>query len=903
MFDLTLRSEFTDRVSTAIELSTDAPDCAAHRSVANFLHITYPTLDIIKALQSIGKADGKPIIVVGERDSGKSHLMAVLYFACQDAAEINKWLGEWVQKGNAACADIQMPNCNMNVICESMHTYKFKTLWDVLFTTSEHGRLIQDKWNQQGKDKTDIPSSSLIEEYLIDKPTVLVLDEFQTWFDSLSEKRDRPQRQQASNFLQQLSDIAINRPDLLKLVISMRDGQNEVAAQLRQKPHELIDFKAGSTHEAIKRDRRMMLLHRLFENRWNVAQSDIESAIDVHVNELLRLKNNSPDTCEAIRREYIESWPFSPELLNILEEVLVATTAQETRDIIRILAGLFRGSGQNTCIITAADLKVVEPDDGKTAIASLLEVLSSPTHKILRAKALANISSLKVALSMKGDAAPHLIELISALWLRSISAGNRMGADRDTLQIDITKEKPIDENRFLEEIRIIIDNSFNIHQVGDRLIFKEEVNPRAKVQATSRNNKEFQDGRDRKHLAAEIRHSLCGASDSINSHAIVVLRGDWECKPWEQVNEQERPDSWGEKFPLIVLPEHPNNLNETLGRWLRENIEKNRNTIRFLLPQAEKNNIYSDADLMGHARKALLAREWSNDEEYKPLEQEFTKRLHEEIAKRFTSYAILSHWDNEKSSGCVFHVETVDAHGDKIPEYIHTNIKEHIYVPNKFQELAVQVAQNSGSIAKLIQDLKEPRPKGLKCNPWLGVNDVKERIARLCAKNIVIVTQKSGDPLRAIPGESETEAYNRIVNKLYDMDRPQDNYLAIPTSLIDAGGTTQQKDTDTGRPSVTTQTSPGTIAPGTPRIPSGSVAAVPLPKPKRESQVCSCPATSPLNLAGRMDAWGIAPDTVIDKISLSTTDVTGADLKIILSKLPENVSYTLDVQIGQNKDC
>ena len=43
----------------------------------------------------------------------------------------------------------------------------------------------------------------------------------------------------------------------------------------------------------------------------------------------------------------MESWPFSPELLSLLEDnVLMAEAAQETRDLIRVLAEVFALAGR-----------------------------------------------------------------------------------------------------------------------------------------------------------------------------------------------------------------------------------------------------------------------------------------------------------------------------------------------------------------------------------------------------------------------------------------------------------------------------------------------------------------------------------------------------------------------------
>ena len=42
----------------------------------------------------------------------------------------------------------------------------------------------------------------------------------------------------------------------------------------------------------------------------------------------------------------------------------------------------------------------------------------------------------------------------------------------------------------------VVENSFNIHQEGTKLLFREEKNPRAKLMAYERNDKLFVDGSD-----------------------------------------------------------------------------------------------------------------------------------------------------------------------------------------------------------------------------------------------------------------------------------------------------------------------------------------------------------------------------------------------------------------------
>jgi hypothetical protein len=85
---VTLRPEFRSAAlkGTAIELATRNKTGATQIPASEFLNITYPSHDLIKALQAIGPHQDRPVVLIGERGIGKSHLMAALHHACTDPA-------------------------------------------------------------------------------------------------------------------------------------------------------------------------------------------------------------------------------------------------------------------------------------------------------------------------------------------------------------------------------------------------------------------------------------------------------------------------------------------------------------------------------------------------------------------------------------------------------------------------------------------------------------------------------------------------------------------------------------------------------------------------------------------------------------------------------------------------
>lgn len=64
---------------------------------------------------------------------------------------------------------------------------------------------------------------------------------------------------------------------------------------------------------------------------------------------------------------------------------------------------------------------------------------------------------------------------------------------------------------------------------------------------------------------------------------VIVLRKGWTTSPWASLPEEEHPDRWDDRIPLLVLPDAPDKPNERLGKWLKDHLDKGRNTVRFIL--------------------------------------------------------------------------------------------------------------------------------------------------------------------------------------------------------------------------------------------------------------------------------------------------------------------------------
>ena len=877
MFGLTLRKEFQGRrlTGTAIELATSKKTGATQIPASEFLEITYPSADALKTIETAGPDRARPLVLIGARGQGKSHLLGMLYHAFTDASATRDWLKIWADRlGRPKLAELRLRE-DMHVIGESLHHQRHKHLWDLVFERHPHGSFIKGKWEGMGEERTDVPGYDLLLELFEHTPTALILDEFQTWYDALTNTKQSPRRSWAFNFVQLLSEIAQERPELLVLVVSVRDGGSDAFQQIQRVEHSLVDFKGPTA----KQDRQKLLLHRLFENRMQVSDSQIESALAPHVSEYLRIHKVQPSDHAQVQREFVEGWPYAPHLMQLLEDqVLVATQAQETRDLIRILADLFKRHDDSP-VITAADFRL---DDDRSGIAALIDSVSNQHHSSLREGAQRNLTAVLDAVKNPDSVVPHLAEIVGALWLRSLAVGNVAGAEPGTLQIDITRDKPIDDNGFEVELSTIVKNSFNIHEDGPRLVFREDENPQAKLIASARNDNLFADGSDLEQLGNEVRYVIGGEEGVSSAFRIIVLRSMWLSDPWASVQDNEKPDGWDERLPLLVVPSNPEPLDRKLGPWLRDHLQQRRNAVRFLLPTAGSTDIFRDEELSILSRTVVLARRWgADDPKYRKLAATYERELRSILAKRFDRFAILDTWDYQEPAKCTFHVESHRAEGAKIPGVVDEHIGTNVFIPEDFDGLVLAAADNGESVGKLLGELQEPRPAGARCVPWLGETPMKEHVIRLCARGDIAISLRGTELLQKRPGEDTDAAWTRMRGKL-GTGRHLEETLLLRPQAVGQTDRVPEPAPDPDPPDVTSPTPPE----GTGGIFTGGSKLV----------AHASGSTSPVNLLGELESWGIGTGTQVQDMSLKVSSLTGAQLGEVLRALPDGMTYELSLK-------
>ncbi len=472
------------------------------------------------------------------------------------------------------------------------------------------------------------------------------------------------------------------------------------------------------------------------------------------------------------------------------------------------------------------------------------------------------------------------------------------GARPAEIQLDITRSKPLDDNLFSVELEAIKENSFNIHQKGDRLVFLNEENPQAKLIAHAKNNKLFNEGQDVEYLAQEIRYVLSGSESNSSLGRVIVLKSNWQRNPWVDLDEKDHPEKWDNRIPYIVIPKGDVKAKD-LGIWLKEKVSKHRNTIRFILAKESLDPVFYDNGLLVLARAAYLAKEWkSSNVNYSELHAKYQKELRNQLKVRFDRYAVLDTWNFANPDQCEFEINSHKAEGDRIVPAIHEKIKTDLFLVEDFEKLVVEAAKRNDSIAKVLNQLKEPIGGGNPCIPWIGENETKEHIVRLCAHGKIEININGRELLSSRPGETEDAAWNRMKGKIGTGRTLEETSIHEPDStIISGGGQTKDSsyrntpddytDSTDGGASTINEGKTNDITPGD--LFGGCVGA------KSKTPFRSDIASS-LSLLGKLESWGINPGVKVSNVNISIENLTGAQLRDLIKKLPDGVSYSIDLE-------
>jgi hypothetical protein len=516
-------------------------------------------------------------------------------------------------------------------------------------------------------------------------------------------------------------------------------------------------------------------------------------------------------------------------------------------------------------------------------------------------------------------------EVISSIWVRSLSAVQAGGATRREVQLDLTSTIPVDDNAFTAELAEIVENSFNIHESGlheKRYCFRLPENPESKLKAWARNDRAFDPqtaaapglmriGRDQEFLCKFLNHYLKtpDLARELPSQ-VVVLDVNWENAPWANIQQQDQPASWTEKGKpvLIVLPCSPQDNSGVLGPWLVNHVPQNRNMVRFLLPKADQLNIYTDRSIVITARCALLAREWQQAEpQYRDLQKKFETALSNDLKTRFDRYAILATWNFQTPSACTFHCDFHGATGADISAAVENHVRNNQFAPEDFEKLTLEAAGRGDTMRQLLAQLREPPLPGELAIPYLGDLPIFESVLRIVAKGKLAVNA-GGRWYGREPDESTDAADIRLRQRLGaftgqamlavqlgDVSQVGGGGVAVPPAPIPP--------VPQPFPPVSPQPFPGGGTPPSSPLPPqplpGAPTPIPSPVPLPAPPVVrrSMGAKTGINLLADLEKWALPDSQKAAQASLTFNGLTVKELRDLCVKLPPKLQAELQVTL------
>lgn len=890
MLGLRLRNEFQTSQMHGTQVDLDE---FVHASTSNtILEITYPTADVRKALRAIASPDSRPIVIIGERGRGKSHILALLHYAFNNPNQVMQWIQQWARDiRDPSFGQLSLPD-GFTPISVVMSNQEFVHLWDPIFKFHREGQRLRGRFEESG---TTVPSRSLMEEAFTDQPTALILDELQTWYDTLSSTPPGGSpRELAFNFIQILAELASSRPELLRLIVSVRNSDTNAYQQIHRNNPILVDFKGVGARD----DRIRLTQHRLFENYRQIPSSSIEDAVSSYANERLRLlfAQQAGPAQDQARQDVREAWPFAPELLDVLEdEILMSAVAQETRDLMRILAKMYKARGDLVPVLTVADIDITDDMGGGADLASMVDTVAGVGSR-LREVAQRNLESIED----QGLQLPDAAEIVSALWVRSLAQGPRAGATPRQLQLDITRDQALDDNAFAEELEKLKDASFNIHPSGERLVFRQEENPQAKLLASARNDKLFSRGQDIDYLQRSIAQALNPIdAASLPVSRLIVMTPSWGTQPWPDQRPEDLPAEWREPV-VIVIPDVASN--EKLARWLKDNVASRRNLVHFLLPSMAQGNPYQNRELRELARCAYLAEDWGrSDPQYLQHRTTYQRPLREHLSRWFERLAVLSTWDYVDPSKTTFVTDTITNDGQGLLKTIEDHIERAVFEPEVYRKYVLECAENQRSALEIISALMEPptSPED-PAIPFLGETPLYERILRMVADGDIILNY-DGRWVRRLPSDMDSQAaYNRIRSTAFVTGKYLQNVtIALPSAAPAEPDVREPAARETGA-GYQTKPSPGLALEGK-DVGSSANGTSNLTIKRKLKTLASPGSRSQINLLGDLHGWGLSDTSVLQNVRLEGNQMTVQQLKDLLKRFPPTMPFKLEVVVEEQE--
>ncbi len=368
-----------------------------------FLDVTFLTRSLKEVFDELAdkvnnKKGSKGVYIFsGGFGSGKSHHILALFHALSFPEIGVNWLSFHKYSFN-------IPTNVKSVLIQAL-SMDPDYLWEPIFEDLERKDVL-------AKVKR-FPTHEHIKEAIGDKTVVIFLDEIESWFDSLDNKKLEDKN---LNFLQNLLEIAADSDSNLIVFISLLEKVEEIKGRINRQNSYWCNLYGIE-------DRDRVVLYRLFrledkERNENAIQEIIGKYISAYKQSGL-FKDQSVETrnrIEDLKNRLFNSYPFHPQLMETLfEKYGASTTYQRTRGILYLLSTVVRDFYDKKDLILLSDIDPTAYDE----LSKLESELSEKAVEDIRQMGSINVK--------------HATSLLTTVFIKSIGFGPTRGASKEDI--------------------------------------------------------------------------------------------------------------------------------------------------------------------------------------------------------------------------------------------------------------------------------------------------------------------------------------------------------------------------------------------------------------------------------------------------------------------------------------
>jgi len=453
------------------------PEASADR----ILSITYPSYPLSQALKAIAermssKRSQGTFIFAGGYGTGKSHCLLALFHIFTSPSVAKAWQEKW-------SLNISLPHSRV-VELQLMEGEEGNPefLWEPIFK-----RLGQVSTLDQVR---DFPTISQFKDIVGKKPTVIILDELESWYEAIA----NPVRKARNlNFLQVLSEVSSDRDYKLIVLIALYGRNEEILGRLGREQIFIQDLGASE-------DKAEVIRFRLFQS---VDQTRAKRVVETYIRRYAGLRSSLGTVVEPIdeyRSRMLKYYPLHPELLEVLFQSFSASrNYQNTRGILYLLSSVLKQSYTERDILLPSD---VNPENEEVH-SDLFEL-----EPRLVERCLDDIRRTKDDKLAQG--------VLATILLRSFVTGQPGASEGQIVVSNLTTGRNINEiNLVLTKLKQGALNAWFVHPLDGRYVFRDEENLPVSINARAQRQLSEDPKPAQEKLAEVIRDFLKGMETSI----------------------------------------------------------------------------------------------------------------------------------------------------------------------------------------------------------------------------------------------------------------------------------------------------------------------------------------------------------------------------------------------------